>query len=287
MTPVPLHGHQLKGLSEIADKYDVFIIDLWGVIYNGKKVFSSAYQTLKELKAMGKIVYLTTNSPRVRSDALSVLEKVDLSSDMFTELITAGQKTLELFQMNIIAPAVKRPLKAFIIDHGRLCNWADEAKLVSVENVGEADIILAVHMDEDLIAPDPYVPVFRQAIDRDVLFVCANPDKYIMDYGSRKSRVGILSDLYKVMGGKAVDIGKPHPIMFEEVMMTHAGKSFLLIGDSLVTDIQAAEYLGIDSLLITRGYHQEEFHSVQAVKQGDVYQVYGVSPTYVCEQLFW
>ena len=32
---------KLKSLKEIEDKYDVFFIDLWGVIHNGLKLFES------------------------------------------------------------------------------------------------------------------------------------------------------------------------------------------------------------------------------------------------------
>ena len=31
---------ELKNLSEIYENYDVFIIDLWGVVHNGEKIFN-------------------------------------------------------------------------------------------------------------------------------------------------------------------------------------------------------------------------------------------------------
>ncbi|MBW8310056.1 MAG: TIGR01459 family HAD-type hydrolase [Candidatus Paracaedibacteraceae bacterium] len=283
----PLQGHELTGLSAVVVNYDVFIIDLWGVIYNGKNVFDAAFEVLLKLKELNKVVYLTTNSPRSRDQAITVLEKMGLGHHLFTELITAGQKTLELFEMYIIEPEKKRPLHTLFIDHDRVCRWGERAGLIESRGVEKADIILAIHMDESLLVPDPYVPLFRQAIERDLLFVCANPDKYIMEEEIKRARVGILSDLYRAMGGRVMEVGKPHPIMFEEVMTAHRGKSTLLIGDSLVTDIRAAQYIGVDSLLITKGYHREEFHSMADVKRGTIYDTYGIVPTYVCEELSW
>ncbi len=283
----PLQGHELTGLSAVIDDYDVFIIDLWGVIYNGKNVLDAAFNVLVKLKELNKVVYLTTNSPRSRDQAITALEKMGLGRDLFTELITAGQKTLELFEMHIIEPEKKRPLHTLFIDHDKLCSWGMRAGLIESEAVEKADILLAIHMDENLLRPDPYIPLFSQAIDRNLLFVCANPDKYIMEGEIKRARVGILSDLYRAMGGRVIEVGKPHPIMFEEVMTAHRGKSTLLIGDSLVTDIRAAHYIGIDSLLITEGYHREEFHSVRDVKRGAIYETYGIAPTYVCEELSW
>lgn len=287
-TPIlsaPLMGQHLAGLADIVSNYDVYIIDLWGVIYNGKEVFKPALETLKNLRKQGKIVYLTTNNPRARPDGINFLSKQEITPDLYSELITAGQKTLELFKMRIIEPEKKRPLKTFFIDHGELCGWAEEAQLIGVNEIEEADIILATHMDENHLDVTPYMPLFCHAIERNITLVCANPDKYIIQNEHKKARVGLLSELYHKMGGRIIEVGKPHPIMFEEVMMAHAGKPALLIGDSLVTDIHAAANLKIDSLFIMSGYHSHEIHI--GVSLSSLYQHYGIAPTYVCEQLYW
>ncbi len=39
-----------EGLSSIVKNYDLFYIDLWGVIHNGIKLNEHAITTLKELK---------------------------------------------------------------------------------------------------------------------------------------------------------------------------------------------------------------------------------------------
>ena len=38
---------ELKNLSEIYENYDVFIIDLWGVVHNGEKIFNGIYKVLE------------------------------------------------------------------------------------------------------------------------------------------------------------------------------------------------------------------------------------------------
>ena len=42
------------GLQSIADNYDLFYIDLWGVVHNGIKLYEGAINTLKELKKNNK-----------------------------------------------------------------------------------------------------------------------------------------------------------------------------------------------------------------------------------------
>ena len=47
----------LNGLQSISDHYDLFYIDLWGVIHNGIKLHDQAMVALKELKKKIKVLY--------------------------------------------------------------------------------------------------------------------------------------------------------------------------------------------------------------------------------------
>ena len=38
---------EIKGLKEIYDKYDVFFIDLWGVVHNGIQLYPEAIEVLE------------------------------------------------------------------------------------------------------------------------------------------------------------------------------------------------------------------------------------------------
>ena len=53
-----------QGLQSIADNYDLFYIDLWGVVHNGIKLHDKAITVLKKLKKMKKNFILLTNAPR-------------------------------------------------------------------------------------------------------------------------------------------------------------------------------------------------------------------------------
>ena len=44
----------IEGLSSIADNYDLFYIDLWGVVHNGITLNEKAIIVLKELLKMKK-----------------------------------------------------------------------------------------------------------------------------------------------------------------------------------------------------------------------------------------
>ncbi len=66
----------LNGLQSIADNYDLFYIDLWGVIHNGIKLHEEAVNTLRQISKMKKDYVLLTNAPRPNSSVKNFLEKM-------------------------------------------------------------------------------------------------------------------------------------------------------------------------------------------------------------------
>ena len=46
-----------EGLSSIADDYQLFYVDLWGVIHNGVSLHNEAIKTLKEITKKKKRLY--------------------------------------------------------------------------------------------------------------------------------------------------------------------------------------------------------------------------------------
>ncbi len=46
-----------EGLSSIVDDYQLFYVDLWGVVHNGVSLHTEAIKTLKEIKKKIKIIF--------------------------------------------------------------------------------------------------------------------------------------------------------------------------------------------------------------------------------------
>ena len=68
----------LEGLQSIADNYDLFYIDLWGVVHNGINLHEQAINVLNELIKNNKMFVLLTNAPRPNSSVKNFLEKMRL-----------------------------------------------------------------------------------------------------------------------------------------------------------------------------------------------------------------
>ena len=44
----------LRGMRDIADNYDGYVVDLWGVVHDGIAVFPGVIETLEKLRAAGR-----------------------------------------------------------------------------------------------------------------------------------------------------------------------------------------------------------------------------------------
>ena len=69
-----------EGLRKIVLNYDLFFIDIWGVIHNGLKLNFSAIETLKRLKEKKKKFVLLTNAPRPNVSVIEFLKKMGLKN---------------------------------------------------------------------------------------------------------------------------------------------------------------------------------------------------------------
>src|SRR6056300_195979 len=63
-----------EGLRSIVENYDLYYIDLWGVVHNGIKLHPEAIKVLNELEFKGKEYVLLTNAPRPSSAVKSFLK---------------------------------------------------------------------------------------------------------------------------------------------------------------------------------------------------------------------
>ncbi len=88
------------GLRSIVDGYDLFFIDIWGVVHNGIKINNNANQTLTELKSLNKEFVLLTNAPRPNQNVKSFLLKMGLNELFAAKVYTSGQAALNYLNLN-------------------------------------------------------------------------------------------------------------------------------------------------------------------------------------------
>ena len=90
-----------EGLSSIADKYELFYVDLWGVIHNGIILHEKAISALEEITKRNKDYVLLTNAPRPNKTVKYFLEKMGMDKEIREHVFTSGEAALKLSLIHI------------------------------------------------------------------------------------------------------------------------------------------------------------------------------------------
>ena len=85
-----------KGLRSVAENYDFYFIDLWGVIHNGIKLHEKAINVLKKISEIKKDYTLLTNAPRPNNVVKLFLEKMGMEKSMRDKIYTLSNSHPEL-----------------------------------------------------------------------------------------------------------------------------------------------------------------------------------------------
>ncbi len=91
---------ELKKFKNISNVYDVYFIDLWGVIHNGINLFDNAITVLNELKMQQKKVVLISNAPRTSNTVRQFLKKLNFDLNLIDLLVTSGDVTKKYIHKN-------------------------------------------------------------------------------------------------------------------------------------------------------------------------------------------
>ena len=89
------------GLRSIFNQYNLFYIDIWGVIHNGVEIFNDSLEVLQNLKNENKEFVLLTNAPRPNLTVINFLKKIGLK-DFHENVYTSGEASLKFLLNNFI-----------------------------------------------------------------------------------------------------------------------------------------------------------------------------------------
>jgi len=310
----------LPGLSEIAHRYRLIVCDLWGVVHNGRHAFPDALVSLAGLSAAGAVIHLVSNAPRPRSTISVQLNNLGVEKRYYDDLVTSGDTTRAALlgsapfnSEGAIGPGLIQysGTKCLHIGPDRDLPLFDglDCRLITGlhdKQIACADFIVCTGLfDDETETAEDYRPWLEQAVARDLLMVCANPDLVVMRGSDKIPCAGAVAASYESLGGKVKYFGKPHVEVYQSCLdlwrnAAHAAgvddtldpEQVLVIGDSLHTDIPGALKMGFRSVLISGGIHAEEFGvepdelpSPKAIDRAC--EKFGVTPDYVMASLMW
>ena len=239
-----------KGLKSIVENYDIFYIDLWGVVHNGITLHKNAIEALEELTKLRKKYVLLTNAPRPNKTVRLFLEKMGMNKEIRENVYSSGEAALNYLKKNLLDG------KFYHLGPARDFDLFLDFKNNKTANIKESSYLLCTGLfeeqGEDL---NYYKELFKEHINKKM--ICTNPD-LIVDRGDKRELcAGSVALVFEKMGGEVIYFGKPFPEVYNQ-SIDNKEKKALSIGDNLNTDIKGANLLNYDSLIISNGIHKDE-----------------------------
>ena len=245
----------------MADRYDGYILDLWGVIHDGVRAYPGVPQCLAALKAAGKQTCLLSNAPRRIVAVKNKLEEVGVPRGSYDFLMTSGEAT-HLYLGDGTDRTHRHLGRRFLhIGPPRDDDIHQGLDLSEVGTPAQADFVLCTGIDDFDETLDDYRHVLDACLDEELPLICANPDLVVMVGSKMAICAGTLAHYYETKGGRVIYHGKPYPGVYDVcagLLIDVPKHRQLAIGDSLRTDIAGAHAAGVDSLWVLGGIHAEE-----------------------------
>ncbi len=239
------------GLSDIADRYDVLLCDVWGVIHNGRESFPDACAALVRWRAERGPVVLISNAPRPSIAIHSQLDHFKVPREAWSAFVTSGDATRALL-------AERAPGPCWSIGPARDAPLYEGLGLAFADAQDAAFVCVTGPYDDTVETPEDYRSRFEVAVERELTMICANPDRVVQRGDTLIYCGGALADLYEEMGGKVLMAGKPYAPIYD-LALHEAGdvpeSRVLCIGDGVITDVKGAADRNLDCLFIARGIH--------------------------------
>ena len=242
-----------EGLRAIADNYDLFYIDLWGVIHNGIKLHQEAILTINQILKIKKHFVLLTNAPRPNETVRIFLEKMGLEKKIRDHVFTSGEAALNYLKKNYAKE------KFYHIGPPRDFDLFSNFKNNQSKNLDNSEYLLCTGLFDDHNTNLNYYKELLEKYSHKKM-ICTNPD-LIVDRGNKRELcAGSVAMLFEKLGGEVIYFGKPYPEIYNQ-SFDNNDKKILSIGDNLNTDIKGANLLNYDSLLISNGIHKNEIRN--------------------------
>lgn len=275
----------LDHFEKVAIQYDGCIIDLWGVVHDGRRPFAGSQEVMARLRAMGKKVCLLSNAP----------SKVD-----WVEQHLASMGVVEYDFVMTSGELVWRGLKqrnhpdfAQLGHKVHMMGYTDSQMLLEglglqlCQDIKEADFAWCIQTPAE-----DYRPMLRQMLEDDTPLICANPDLEVLFNGQLVACPGAMAQQFEQMGGKVIYRGKPFAHGYQACFDFCNSNNLAAVGDGMLTDILGAKEAGLDSYFVANGIHGHSLTFNQhgepdSVTLGQLFQQCGLCPTATMAWLRW
>lgn len=255
----------IETLTDIADHYEVIVLDQWGVLHDGCSPYPEANKTLNHLASAGhRLAVLSNSGKRAKSNA-DRISQMGFSANLFDTILTSGEVLWQDINKSVVQHRIFFPIERTV---GDSIHWAKGLDVDFTTDLKAAQAILLMGLPDDTNLAE-WQRILNGALDLRIPMYCSNPD-ISSPRGSKIIEIspGVLAHEFQKRGGEVFFYGKPYGHTFMTLQRTLGVKSsyILMVGDSLEHDIAGAHASGWDSLFVSGGIHRNLFAKVEPQK---------------------
>lgn len=251
----------IDGVRAVAERYDGFILDMWGVLHDGQHPYPGVVDCLTRLKRAGKRLVVLSNAPRRVEPATRRMAEIGIDPALIDAMMTSGEDAWRHLKARTDPWYARLGRACFHLGPERDKGMLEGQDMDVVQDIARADFILNTGADHDDDRVETYAPLLAQARRRNLPMICANPDLVVVHRGRLAICAGSLAQHYEQLGGDVRWHGKPHREIYEhcfDLLGVADRRRIVAVGDSLRTDMAGAKGAGIDGLFVVHGIHAEE-----------------------------
>jgi HAD superfamily hydrolase (TIGR01450 family) len=231
----------------LCQAYDVALLDLDGVVYIGGRAVPGAREALRKAGEAGmRLAYVTNNANRTPAAVAEVLTGFGIAATP-ADVVTSAQAAARLL-------AKRLPAGSAVLVIGGM------GLRVAVRERGLRPVSTAAERPAAVVqgfTPGIGYPLLAEgslAVAAGALFIGTNADKTLPGpHGPQAGNGSLLQVIAFATGQTPLIAGKPEPPLHEESVMRTGARHPLVVGDRLDTDIEAAQRVDADSLLVLTG----------------------------------
>ncbi|MFE9580888.1 HAD-IIA family hydrolase [Nocardia sp. NPDC006044] len=257
-------------MERLRDRYEALLLDLDGTLYRGHAVIEGAPAALADDGSAQRLMYVTNNASRGPETVAAHLTELGFRAST-DEVVTSAQAAARLLAERL-APGAD----VLIIGTDDLAAEVTAVGLHPIRRFADTPPAAVVqgHSPQTCWAD---LAEAAYALRADALWVAANTDKTLPnERGLAPGNGSMVAALRAASEREPLVAGKPYAPLLEDALVRAGTRSALVVGDRLDTDIEGANTVGLESLLVLTGVS-----TLDELKDASAESI----PTYVADSL--
>ena len=242
-------------LEDLADQFDAFLIDQFGVLMDASGPYPFAIDAIKRLSEYNKPIILLSNSGKRTRENCERLERLGFELSSFTAVITSGEVAYWTIK-NKIEDSVFIEPKIYLISRDADTSPINGLSCEIAKNTDEADYLIIAGSESDRKPLNYYKSLLEPLATRGIPAFCTNPDLIMLTPNGTSFGAGLIAKEYQKMGGSVEWFGKPYPSIYKfalNKLPKIEPTKVLCIGDSVEHDIRGGFNANCSSALVRTG----------------------------------